>query len=105
METCKKTKLTVLDGGSTFTYQIKGSEGNKCEVEVTLLEMPPETEEEVKQLFNGKSMTCKLGKGSSFTTEIISDCTGPLKESIYELTIKKMYNILAQSLSDIIAEL
>ena len=105
LESCKKTKLTVLDEGSTFTYQITGKESNQCKVKVTILDMPPETDPEVASLFEGKSMDCKVDKGSTFNTEILPYCTGALKEAIYELTIQKMYNILAQSLSDIIAEL
>ncbi len=105
LENCKKTKLTVLDEGSTFTYQIKGQDNDQCKVRVTILDMPSETELEVASLFEGKSMDCKVDKGTTFNTEILPYCTGPLKEAIYELTIQKMYNILAQSLSDIIAKL
>ncbi|MBT3691051.1 hypothetical protein HOG16_02295 [Candidatus Woesearchaeota archaeon] len=104
LENCKKTKLTVMDEGSTFIYQITGKENNQCRTRVTLVDMPIETDPDTAKLFEGKSMDCKLEKGSTFTTEILPHCTGPLKEAIYELTIQKMYNILAQSLSDILAE-
>jgi|TARA_Y100000034_G_scaffold93389_1_gene113008 hypothetical protein len=101
--TCKKAKLTITEEGSTYIYQITGESKNKCDVKVTLLSMSEETNEEVKNLFEGKHMDCKIEKESTFNTEILPYCTGPLKESIYELTIQKMYNILAQSLGDIIA--
>jgi hypothetical protein len=103
LENCKKTKLTVMDEGSTFTYQITGKEGNQCKLRLTLVDMPQESDLEVANLFEGKSMDCKVDIGSTFNTEILPYCTGPLKEAIYELTIQKMYNILAQSLSDIIS--
>ena len=105
LETCKKTRLSIEDEGSNFLYQILGSEGNSCNVRVTLLDMPPETTVDTAQLFEGKSMECQIPKGSTFNTEILEYCSGPLKEAIYELTIQKMYNILAQSLGDIIDKL
>lgn len=104
LENCKKTKLTVMDEGSTFIYQITGKENNQCKVRVTLVDMPIETDPDTAELFEGKSMDCIVDKGSTFSTEILPQCTGQLKEAIYELTIQKMYNILAQSLSDILAE-
>jgi hypothetical protein len=103
IENCKRTKLTTSDEGSTFVYQILGHKGSSCEIKVTLLEMPSETDPGIAGMFEGKSMTCLLSKNSEFNSEILPLCTGPLKESIYELTIQKMYNILAQSLGDIIS--
>ena len=38
------------------------------------------------------------------TNDIIDYCSGPLKESIYELIIKKMYGVIAQNLGSIISE-
>ena len=105
LQNCKKTRLAVEDEGSSFTYQILGSEKDMCKVRVTLIDMPQETNIETAQLFEGKAMECKIPKSSTFDTEILEYCTGPLKEAIYEFTIQKMYNILAQSLGDIIDKL
>ena len=105
LESCKKTKLTVDDKGSTFIYQILGKEIGRCKIQVTLENMPPETDQDTLLLFKGKSMTCLIDKNSNYNTEILPSCTGPLKEAIYELTIQKMYNILAQSLGDILSEI
>ena len=105
MESCKKTSLTSIEEGSTFIYQIERSQFNNCIVKVTLESMPEEADQESKFLFEGKSMTCTVPKGSTFNTEVLGYCSGPLKEAIYELTIQKMYNILAQSLGDIMQDL
>ena len=105
LETCKKAKLTMDDKGSIFIYQISGSTGIKCEVKVTLEKLPLEAEYDTKILFEGKSMTCIIDKTLGFSNDILPSCTGPLKEAVYELTIQKMYNILAQSLGDIISKL
>lgn len=105
LQNCKKTSLSVVDEGSSFTYQILGSEKDMCKLRVTLVDMPQETTIETAQLFEGKAMECQIPKGSTFDTEILEYCSGPLKEAIYELTIQKMYNILAQSLGDIIDKL
>jgi hypothetical protein len=101
METCKRTKLTTYDEGSTFIYQIERSQGGNCVVEITLASMAEEADQDSQLLFEGKSMTCAIPKGTTFNAETLPYCTGPLKEAIYELTIQKMYNILAQSLGDI----
>ena len=105
MESCKRTKLTTYDEGSTFIYQIARSQGGNCIVDITLSSMPEEADEDSQLLFEGKSMTCSIPKGTEFYTETLPYCTGPLKEAIYELTIQKMYNILAQSLGDIMQDL
>ena len=105
LESCKRTKLTVSDEGSTFIYQILREQDRRCLTKVTLLSMPQEADQSSKTLFEGKSMICSIEKGSTFNAEILSSCSGPLKESIYELTIQKMYDILARSLGDILEEL
>ena len=105
MESCKRTKLTTYDEGSTFIYQIARSQGGNCIVDITLSSMPEEADEDSQLLFEGKSMTCSIPKGTEFYTETLPYCTGPLKEAIYELTIQKMYNILAQTLGDIMQDL
>ncbi len=105
LEDCKKAKLNTMEDGSNFLYKIQGKEKDTCKVKVTLLDMPQETDQDTINLFKGKSMICNLERGTTFNTEILPYCTGPLKESIYELTISKMYNILAQSLGDIISEI
>jgi len=105
METCKKTKLTTYEEGSTFIYKIQGSQDDYCKVEIILVTMAEEADQDTKTLFEGKSMECLIPKGTTFNDETLPYCTGPLKEAIYELTIQKMYNILAQSLGDIIQDL
>ena len=105
LKECKGAKLNIIEDGSNFLYQIQGKEKNTCKIKVTLLDMPSETDQETINLFKEKFMICNLELNATYDVEILPYCTGPLKEAIYELTISKMYNILAQSLGDIISEI
>ncbi len=102
---CERAKYLTEDEGNIFEYKIKYEKGLDCVVVVSVLEVNPESDEETKELFTGKSMTCTVPKNQKFTVDALSYCTGPLKESMYELIIQKMYNVLAQSLGDVIHEL
>ncbi len=71
MESCKKTKLTTYDEGSTFIYQIERSQGGNCIVKITLLSMAEEADQDSKLLFEGKSMTCAIPKETKFNAETL----------------------------------
>lgn len=104
-ESCNKAKYMSEEEGNLFQYSIQGQKGNDCEVEVTILEVSQEADQETKNLFSGKSMTCYIPENQAFTVDTLTLCTGPLKESMYELIIQKMYSILAQNLGDLIFQL
>jgi len=103
--TCSKAKVTGYENNNLFEYKILNQENNNCIVQINLKEVNQQLDEETKNKFQGKSMICSLPISEGFTTDKLNFCQGPLKETIYELTIQKMYNLLAQNLGEIISEM
>tara|TARA_Y100000310_G_scaffold345483_1_gene465510 strand:+ start:862 stop:1305 length:444 start_codon:yes stop_codon:yes gene_type:complete len=104
-ESCDRATYFSDEGGSLFQYTIKGSARSGCEVEVSVIQVSQEADQDTKDLFPGKSMTCYIPENQEFTVDTLTLCTGPLKEAMYELIIQKMYSILAQNLGDLIYQL
>jgi hypothetical protein len=102
---CERAKYVTEDEGNIFEYKIRGEKSSGCVVVVSVIEVNEYADQETKDLFNGKSMICTVPNNQEFTINALSYCTGPLKESMYELIIQKMYGVLAQSLGDIIYQL
>ena len=104
---CYKAEAFREENSNTLKYQIIGKSGDNCKIKVTITEVNPLADYETKQLFQGKHMVCEIPKDQPITEskEIIDYCSGPLKESIYELIIKKMYNYIAQNIGEIISNM
>jgi hypothetical protein len=100
---CAKAKYFSEEEGSLFEYKITGKSQDNCLINIKLINL--ESQDELKNSFVGKSMTCYLPLDKQVDLETIEYCTGPLKEAMYELMIQKMYNILAQSLGEIMHQL
>lgn len=103
--TCSNAKVTGYENNNLFEYKIINKEEDNCIVEINLREVNPQLDEITKEKFQKKSMTCSLPISAGFSTDKLDLCQGPLKEIIYELTIQKMYNLLAQNLGEIISEM
>jgi len=104
-ESCTKATYFSEEEGSLFQYTIVGKSRTDCEVEVSVIEVSQNAGQDTNELFLGKSMTCFIPENQEFTVNTLTLCTGPLKESMYELIIQKMYSILAQNLGDLIYQL
>ena len=56
-------------------------------------------------------MVCKFDVGQlreedvTEIKDILGYCSGPLKESMYEIMIQKLYNVVAQNMGGIISEI
>jgi hypothetical protein len=103
--TCSNAKVTGYENNNLFEYKIINKKEDNCIVEINLKEVNPQLDEATKEKFQEKSMTCVLPISDGFSTDKLNFCQGPLKETIYELTIQKMYNLLAQNLGEIISEM
>ena len=107
-KTCRSTKLTLEKDNQIFTYHLQGSKNQSCIVEVKAISIQG-TQETISD-FQGKEMICIIPK-SNLTAHKISDlniisyCTGPLKEAMYELIIEKLYGSVAQNLGHILLEI
>lgn len=98
--------------GNVFSYRILGSTLNdSCTIEIKLEKASIVSSQETKDLFEGKSMTCKFPKQQLLispiqeTSNILNYCTGPLKEATLELMIRKLYGAIAQNLGDVLNQI
>ena len=102
---CTKAKVIAEQNENIFKYTILEKKDDNCLVNVELIEVSSKLDDLTKQRFQDRSMNCLLPISEGFTTDNLNLCEGPLKEAIYEVTIQKMYNLLAQNLGDIISQM
>lgn len=107
---CSPAKYDKLVNNNIYKYKISMSFGKNCKVEVKLERAAIGTDFETKTKLEGKSMKCSIPKTEleniaiSEVENFLSYCTGPLKEGIYEIIIKKMYSSLISNLGEILGE-
>tara|TARA_Y100000034_G_scaffold134372_1_gene202597 strand:+ start:2405 stop:2908 length:504 start_codon:yes stop_codon:yes gene_type:complete len=108
---CKPTKFTGIVDNNIFKYTIKGSEGDNCKIKIELDKMGVGTPIELIDLFEGRSMECNIPQNRmkevsiNKMQDVINFCTGSLKESIYELVIKKLYGLVVQNMDEILEDI
>ena len=107
MELCIPANVISEEEGSIFEYKIKGKEESSCLTTITINQVNSASGQEVIDLFEGKSMSCLIPRETTIgeTNDVLDYCSGPLKESMYELIIQKMYTIVIQNLGETISEL
>jgi len=107
---CSPARYNKIYNGNIFYYRISTSFGGICNLEIKIKEFGENTDPELRELFEGKNMYCKIPKGI-FNSEFvklgnsIDYCTGPLKEAMYELMIKRMYDLSVKQMGDVILEM
>lgn len=107
---CKRSTVQVIKDGNLFSYTIDKKRQNTCYVSVSVVEVNPNSGQELKGAFEGKSMYCQIPLDQIKKVSVISNndifdfCTGPLKEATYELIIKKLYSVIAQNLGPILSK-
>ncbi|MBU1245511.1 MAG: hypothetical protein KKH88_02240 [Nanoarchaeota archaeon] len=106
---CRPSKVNVIQEENTFEYAIEGLENDNCILTISVVEVSEEASPETTILLEGKSMECSVPIENDLVNiqqngDILSYCTGPLKESMYELIIQKMYGVIAQNLGSVISE-
>ena len=116
VQSCKAAYLTKEKDGNTYFYSTAEKLSNylpykaknsMCFIEVTLKKTSPAASEDIKQQLEGKSMTCALPVNVlpdldfEKVENILDFCHGELKESIYELVINRMHNLVLGNLNEI----
>ncbi len=107
---CKSAKVQTLVNDNTYEFVIFGPSGDTCVVKTTLVTMASGVPLDIKEKLEGKSMTCYIPrdmlKEQSVieVKNVIDYCTGPLKESLYEVLLQKMYTLIVQNLGQIVAD-
>lgn len=107
---CKKAIIKVREANNSISqYTIKGEKKGNCILNIKL-EKIGSLSQEMQQKFEGKEMLCEIPK-NEFSRMKIEDmgsnldyCHGPLKEEIYDVVIKKLYNLVVRDMSSILEE-
>jgi len=108
LKRCRMANYLKLQNYNYYRYSIEGGEGEYCKLNIKLVKMAAGTPQDKIDLFEGKSMTCKiprseLSKVQSDKIEgVLKYCTGPLKEAMYQLIIEKLYTLIIANMGEII---
>ncbi len=107
---CNKAEYVKLDNGNTFRYNIERSYSSNCKLIIKIEEINDAHGQELKNLFEGKSMQCEIPK-DKFNIEFlklensIDYCHGILKEAMYELMLQRIYDLAVKQIGDVIFEI
>ncbi len=111
----RPAKFTDIDEGVIYQYTSKqcniGSSNKKGNMEIKLLKLQEGSSQELKSLFEGKEMCCNIPKENLTATylrkeeETLDYCSGPLKEAMYELMLRKLYTVIAKNIGSIATEM
>ncbi len=107
---CLRSKFTLYNEDNKFQYNIIWNDRGNCVIDIKLEKVSLNSPQDVKDNFEGKSMRCSIPTAQlkispvQETSNILSYCTGPLKEATLELMIKKLYGVIAQNLGSIIKQ-
>lgn len=110
LQKCSPVSYDKLKNNNLYSYEISRSLFSYCNLNIKFEEAALGSEVEIKTLLEGKSMHCKLPKSNLKNIDInemkdlLNYCSGPLKEGLYELMIKKMYSLIIGQMSSIIKQ-
>ena len=97
MRECSKANYINEDPEASLGYEIKGINGEQCEVRVTLLQAK-KGELEIEGLI-GKDMICSYPQGTAaYPEKDLSKCHGILKEEMQTLIINKLHSYIIENL-------
>ncbi|MBU2590166.1 MAG: hypothetical protein KKA65_00200 [Nanoarchaeota archaeon] len=111
LKDCSMTKYLKVHNLNYYKYSIDGSKGDNCKLNIDLVKMAVGTPQEKIDLFEGKGMKCEVPKlelaklQSKDIESILSYCTGPLKEAMYEQIIEKLYTLIVSNMGEILFEI
>lgn len=86
---CERSVYAVNDGGTVYEFKSFWD----CTFKKTVKSVSEYEPEQIKEMFEGKSMECRYSKGNfdekwlSTLLGGLEKCSGPLKQSLYELVV------------------
>ncbi len=107
---CSPKKYNQNVNNNIYNYVISRSFGENCKIRVSLDRSAEGTDFDTRGKLEGKSMKCLVPKSElnnvnfNEVENLLGYCTGPLKEGMYEIIIKKMYGIIISNLGEILGE-
>ncbi len=101
---CKRARVYKFSDGNLYEFIIVGKRQGKCGVVVKAIDIP---NPELKEKLENKKMTCLLDTSYTINEipEMLDYCTGPLKEALLEIMLKRFYEIFISNLQNITQEL
>jgi len=107
LQTCSYAKWLSIKNYNYYLYTIEGNTDSSCKIDVELKKMAEGTPIDQLIKFEGKWMKCTIPQTeitkmtSANFDNMLTYCTGPLKEAMYELIIEKLYTIIIQNMGSI----
>ncbi len=106
---CERANSFLVLNGNTYLYSIKGYSGDYCKMDIKVMEATGSDAYTRSQIEN-KAMSCKIPKEDTNVSvdnvnNMLDYCTGPLKESMLELIIKKLYEVIVANIGPITKEM
>jgi len=111
LKDCSMAKYLKVQNFNYYKYSIDGNKGDNCKLKIELVKMALGTPQEKIDLFEGKSMMCEVPKDELMKVQsdkiesILTYCTGPLKEAMYEQIIEKLYTLIVSNMGEILYEI
>ncbi|MBI2105646.1 hypothetical protein HYT56_02295 [Candidatus Woesearchaeota archaeon] len=109
---CKKAKILADDAGKTISeYTIKGKDDEDCILKVEVKEVSSDFSATTRRQFEGKFMLCKIPRNEFSRMKFeamggnLDYCSGPLKEAMYDIVVKKLYNLVVKDMSTVLDEI
>ena len=98
---CQRAKYISETGGNAWQYFVEGSSRGACKVTVKNIAVADASFSSIV----GKKMTCRVPKEQAGTfielQQRLEFCSGPLKESLQEIVIDKLYTYIIQHIGEI----
>lgn len=105
---CKAAAVKTAINNNLYKFVIYGPSSDRCVIRSTMLSVASGISQEIVEKLEGKSMICNIPKNLLKKESIIeiqnliSYCSGELKEGLYEVLLDKMYTLIVQNLGAII---
>ncbi|MEM4259427.1 MAG: hypothetical protein QXS38_01545 [Candidatus Pacearchaeota archaeon] len=104
MSRCSRAAFINDEPEASWRYEIKGTEGKQCVIEVKLL-LAKKGELGIEKLI-GQKMTCYYPTGvSAYAEKDLTKCHGLLKEELQNIIINKLHSYILENLGKIGEEL
>lgn len=110
LKSCSPVKYDRMQNNNLYRYTISRSLGSTCTLHVKNKKIAIGSDIDFKNLLEKRAMKCKIPKSDLKDMEIgnmknlLNYCTGPLKEGMYELLLKKMYALVVTQMAGIVSE-
>ncbi len=104
---CSPSEVYISRNNNVYYYKISPTITTKCALKIKFERAQEGTSPDHVALLEGKSMTCKIPKKELPNLDVVEMnnimpyCSGPLKESLYELIIKRMHELVIINLGEI----